>query len=330
MNYHLLVFTLLGTIVYPGHMHCMQNNKKKLKKKLNNELCYALSTGNNYAAKQLVAQGANVNCRITLLPPPGSKNIPMYRGATPLHIATLADNADMAEHLLQHGANISAKTLEKLQSSDGYGQNCTKETYLMPLHLAAQSGSYSVACCLLNNGANVNYTSKNIKSTPLEYATRKYYFDIIKLFIAHNATMDPRCLPSWKLCLQSQDPCAYCIHHPDFDNLCQDPVQKLSITNPKAIKNLLAVKKIKISNEDALIFAYRTLATPLFDQLWKDAMTRDQLKNHAHKFCCQKRLVTYIQNNKEATAQKCMLFKNLAKQNYIDAHNGIFFTFQNQ
>ncbi|WP_207002691.1 ankyrin repeat domain-containing protein, partial [Trinickia mobilis] len=95
-------------------------------------LAEELGRGNAVLAKTLLEQGAEPNVVGT---GPVAKPSP---STTPLHFAAMHDNAEMAQILLAHGANVNAV--------DGQG--------LTPLHYAATQ-SQGLVDVLLKNGADV-------------------------------------------------------------------------------------------------------------------------------------------------------------------------------
>jgi|GEM_PF-294948 len=109
-----------------------------------------------------INQGANVNIR---------NNI----GATPLHYASLRNNAALANLLITHGAHVDAQAYENVT----------------PLYLASEEGNLNVATLLISKGANVN--SKNIKgTTPLHQACEFGHFNIVKLLVQNKANVNAK------------------------------------------------------------------------------------------------------------------------------------------
>ncbi|KAJ8791301.1 hypothetical protein J1605_004348 [Eschrichtius robustus] len=82
-------------------------------------------------------------------------------GYTPLHVASHYGNIKLVKFLLQHQADVNAKT--KL----GYS----------PLHQAAQQGHTDIVTLLLKNGASPNEVSSN-GTTPLAIAKRLGYISV--------------------------------------------------------------------------------------------------------------------------------------------------------
>ncbi|XP_060795530.1 poly [ADP-ribose] polymerase tankyrase-2-like isoform X1 [Neoarius graeffei] len=108
--------------------------------------------------KKLCSLG-NVNCRDT-----------QGRHSTPLHLAAGYNNLEVAEYLLQHGAEVN--------SQDKGG--------LIPLHNAASYGHVDVAALLIKYNACVNATDK-WAFTPLHEAAQKGRTQLCALLLAHGA-----------------------------------------------------------------------------------------------------------------------------------------------
>ncbi|XP_018427337.1 PREDICTED: tankyrase-2 isoform X4 [Nanorana parkeri] len=101
----------------------------------------------------------NVNCRDT-----------QGRHSTPLHLAAGYNNLEVAEYLLQHGADVNA------QDKGG----------LIPLHNAASYGHVDVAALLIKFNACVNATDK-WAFTSLHEAAQKGRTQLCALLLAHGA-----------------------------------------------------------------------------------------------------------------------------------------------
>uniref|UniRef100_UPI00398EBF96 poly [ADP-ribose] polymerase tankyrase-2 isoform X2 n=1 Tax=Pristiophorus japonicus TaxID=55135 RepID=UPI00398EBF96 len=137
----------------------------------------------------------NVNCRDT-----------QGRHSTPLHLAAGYNNLEVAEYLLQHGADVNAQDkggLIPLHNAASYGHvdvaallikyntcvNATDKWAFTPLHEAAQKGRTQLCALLLAHGADP--TMKNQEGqTPLDLVTAD---DVRALLIA---AMPPSALPS--------------------------------------------------------------------------------------------------------------------------------------
>ncbi|XP_053307185.1 poly [ADP-ribose] polymerase tankyrase-2 isoform X1 [Spea bombifrons] len=101
----------------------------------------------------------NVNCRDT-----------QGRHSTPLHLAAGYNNLEVAEYLLEHGADVNA------QDKGG----------LIPLHNAASYGHVDVAALLIKYSASVNAFDK-WAFTPLHEASQKGRTQLCALLLAHGA-----------------------------------------------------------------------------------------------------------------------------------------------
>ena len=110
------------------------------------DLWTAASQGNLEAVQRHLAAGAEIDA--TFIAP----GIPAS-GATPLHLAVLADQGEIAEFLIEKGANLDAR------AKDEHGGT--------PLHWAAALGRIEMARRLINAGADVNSEDDN-GFTPLD------------------------------------------------------------------------------------------------------------------------------------------------------------------
>ncbi|XP_059398460.1 poly [ADP-ribose] polymerase tankyrase-1-like isoform X1 [Carassius carassius] len=137
----------------------------------------------------------NINCRDT-----------QGRNSTPLHLAAGYNNLEVAEYLLEHGADVNAQDkggLIPLHNAASYGHvdiaallikfntcvNATDKWAFTPLHEAAQKGRTQLCALLLAHGADP--TMKNQEGqTPLDLVTAD---DIRALLID---AMPPEALPS--------------------------------------------------------------------------------------------------------------------------------------
>ncbi|WP_221179581.1 ankyrin repeat domain-containing protein [Candidatus Cardinium hertigii] len=97
------------------------------------------------------------------------------KNSTALHIAATYGQTNVAELLIDSGANIEAK------DEDGY----------TALHLAAIYGQYDIAKLLLEKGANKNNQDK-LWNTALHWAVKHGRYNIVKLLLNHNARVDIR------------------------------------------------------------------------------------------------------------------------------------------
>jgi len=92
---------------------------------------------------------------------------------TPLHIAALSNQSDMAKILINNNAHIEAK--------DKRGHT--------PLHLAANKDNIEIAIFLLNNGANIE-AEDNYGKSPLYTAIDSRKQKIIEILIAKGANIE--------------------------------------------------------------------------------------------------------------------------------------------
>uniref|UniRef100_G1RY90 Poly [ADP-ribose] polymerase n=1 Tax=Nomascus leucogenys TaxID=61853 RepID=G1RY90_NOMLE len=111
------------------------------------------------ARVQKLCTPENINCRDT-----------QGRNSTPLHLAAGYNNLEVAEYLLEHGADVNA------QDKGG----------LIPLHNAASYGHVDIAALLIKYNTCVNATDK-WAFTPLHEAAQKGRTQLCALLLAHGA-----------------------------------------------------------------------------------------------------------------------------------------------
>jgi len=151
----------------------------------------------NLAKVQKLVTVENVNCRDT-----------QGRNSTPLHLAAGYNNVEVAEFLLENGADVNAQDkggLIPLHNAASYGHvdiaailikfntcvNATDRWLFTPLHEAAQKGRTQLCSLLLAHGADP--TMKNQESqTPLDLATaddvKALLMDAMPLTVASTPT----------------------------------------------------------------------------------------------------------------------------------------------
>ena len=110
------------------------------------DLWTAASQGNLEAVKRHLAAGAEIDATFVAPGIPAS-------GATPLHLAVLCDQGEVARFLIQRRANLDAR------ARDEHGGT--------PLHWAAALGRVEMARCLIEAGADVNARDRH-GFTPLD------------------------------------------------------------------------------------------------------------------------------------------------------------------
>jgi hypothetical protein len=101
---------------------------------------------------------------------PALINAVLGRGVTPLHVAAVQDRDEAAALLLQHGAEVDARTA----------------TGFTPLHWAASRNSRATAEVLLRNGADVNARSTT-GITPLHWAAMHGAVKVMPLLLEAGA-----------------------------------------------------------------------------------------------------------------------------------------------
>ena len=95
---------------------------------------------------------------------------PQGRNSTPLHLAAGYNNLEVAEYLLENGADVNA------QDKGG----------LIPLHNASSYGHLDIAALLIRFSTVVNATDK-WGFTPLHEAAQKGRTQLCALLLAHGA-----------------------------------------------------------------------------------------------------------------------------------------------
>jgi ankyrin repeat protein len=157
----------------------------------------AANQGHRDVAEILLAHGADVNARAHISPKPRLVAVPMSDevkselqaeaqadakaqeerlGERPLHLAAEKGHNDVVKLLLEHKAEVDAKT----------------ESGETPLYLAAEKGHKDVAELLLSHGADVNAKDKNFGRTPLHEAAVFGHKDVVELLLAHGADINAK------------------------------------------------------------------------------------------------------------------------------------------
>ena len=124
----------------------------------NSALLDAAKKGNLSRVQRLLTN-ENINCRDA-----------QGRNSTPLHLAAGYNNFEVAEHLLENGADVNA------QDKGG----------LIPLHNASSYGHLDIAALLIKHNTVVNATDK-WGFTPLHEAAQKGRTQLCALLLAHGA-----------------------------------------------------------------------------------------------------------------------------------------------
>ncbi|XP_033632864.1 poly [ADP-ribose] polymerase tankyrase-1-like [Asterias rubens] len=138
-------------------------------------LLEAAKKGNLVRVQKLVTPD-NINCRDS-----------QGRNSTPLHLAAGYNNVEVADYLLEHGADVNARDkggLIPLHNASSYGHldiasllikhntcvNAVDRWNFTPLHEAAQKGRTQLCALLLAHGADPTMTNQE-GQTPLDLAT---------------------------------------------------------------------------------------------------------------------------------------------------------------
>jgi ankyrin repeat protein len=131
-------------------------------------------------------------------------------GKTPLHLAAANDHKDLAEFLLDHGADINArdgnggftpldmalstfhyKDVLDLLVARGADVNTTADNGITPLQEAAMRGQKDAVELLISKGADVN-AREHQGNTPLLWALLMGHSDVAEVLIAANADVNAR------------------------------------------------------------------------------------------------------------------------------------------
>jgi ankyrin repeat protein len=120
-------------------------------------------------------------------------------GWTPLHLAAFFGHAELAQALIEHGADIDAQSSNAMKNTPlhaaaaggqlalvelllkrGADPNAMQEGGWTALHAAAQSGNRGMVEVLLANGAHLNIRAANNQS-PLDLALSKGHAEVAAL-----------------------------------------------------------------------------------------------------------------------------------------------------
>ncbi len=128
-------------------------------------------------------------------------------GWTPLHLAAFFGWAELANVLIDKGANVESRSTNSMKNTPlhaaaaggaallvdlllkrGAKPNATQEGGWTALHAAAQAGNRAMAETLIANGANVNQQADN-NQTPLDMALLKGHQELVDLLENLGATL---------------------------------------------------------------------------------------------------------------------------------------------
>lgn len=163
---------------------------------VNAELSVAAMKGDISTVRALLGKSADIDA-------------PQGDGSTALHWAAYRDDWDMAQLLLEAGANVSVKTrlggmtplfmaaksgnatiVELLIEAGADANSVNIETGTTPLMLAAASGSVDAVKTLLDAGAELDATDVNQGQTALIFAAAPGRVDVIKLLAKRGADVN--------------------------------------------------------------------------------------------------------------------------------------------
>ena len=122
------------------------------------EMHDAVKSGDLPRVQQLVVSGSDVN----------STGV---NDETPLIVASLEGQGEIANYLLQRGAEIDARNAGGLSA----------------LHAAAYAGHGDIVALLLAKGANVNDAANHFGVTPLHLAAEENHLAVVELLLKHGA-----------------------------------------------------------------------------------------------------------------------------------------------
>ena len=148
----------------------------------NTTLSLAAQQGDFESVKLLISKGANINPKIEQAQS-SSRPTALFSFTTslnkllttPLHEAVRGNYTEIAEFLLNHGADVHAKDIV----IDNYRGYCYDNT---PLHIAIQNGHLAIFKLLLDHGAKIEERNGN-GDTSLSIAARGGNIEIFKYLI---------------------------------------------------------------------------------------------------------------------------------------------------
>jgi len=156
------------------------------------DIYHAITIGDYHKVQELINSVTNVN--------------DTDFNKTPLHVASLHDHIDIAQLLIQRGADfnqpddigetplhLAAKCghedIAELIIQGGADVNRSEDDGETPLHMASQEGHKDIAELLIQGGADVN-RSEHKGKTPLHLAAKYGHKDIARLLIQNGADVN--------------------------------------------------------------------------------------------------------------------------------------------
>lgn len=161
------VCLITSIVLYKHNRSCTQQEHVCSQKSTYASLWEAVMKGTYQEVEQLLAQGASVT---------------EYESESALHAASQKGDVRIAALLLQHGADVHAKSYES-----GW----------TPLHQAASEGHIAIAQLLLEHNADINEKSKPISSEvyaidepALHVAARAGHLPMVQFLVEHGADIN--------------------------------------------------------------------------------------------------------------------------------------------
>ena len=183
-------------------------------------------------------------------------------GQTPLHLAARQNSYDVAQLLINRGADVNETDKDK----DG-------ESGWTPLHYAAKKNAAEVAQLLLRRGADGNATSKS-GLTPLHTAVRYKAREVTQLLIGHGANVNakndngntPLYIAAWN---DAPDVAKLLIDHGANVNVKDHnghtPLHQSALDNASSVAQLLIDNGANLNAKD------NDGGTPLYTAAWNTA-----------------------------------------------------------
>jgi ankyrin repeat protein len=154
----------------------------------------AVAENNEPEVRRLLSVGADVNTKDSI------------SDTTPLHVACSRDHSQVVQALLEHGADIEAKTVfdktplivasvmgsskaVKQLLENGADIEAKDNEWCAPLHWACRSNHLAVVVELLENGADIEAKGSDGK-TPLHWACLNYHVAVVIELLGHGAGID--------------------------------------------------------------------------------------------------------------------------------------------
>jgi ankyrin repeat protein len=135
------------------------------------ELHRAVRSGDLARVEELIAHGSDVNEQTK------------FKNWTPLHMAAMAGQPQIAEFLLKHGAAVNARDVEGFTPL----HNCASSSMKGHPSKMTEKARNEVAAILIAHGADVNAESKYGRETPLLRAVPTMNVELARMLLEHGA-----------------------------------------------------------------------------------------------------------------------------------------------